>query len=396
MLIVPRNLAPNTGTVAVIEAARKEIMGEFRLGDRSDGLFDVAISPDGSTAYVANSGTIYFPLFPTGAALRGPESFLAVVDTRLHAPTAALAFGEPAGNVTVRQVVLAPDGRTAYVGSGAGLLVVDTTTGMEVARVPEVRGGVSLVMAPDGRRLYVSRSLSTVQVVDLAANAVVATIDFPSMSLPTGAAITPDGATLYVAVNGFQAVGVVDTVTNSVVNFIPVPAYPNRIAISPDGRRAYVAHDRPRQFGTLTVLDVETESVIAIAALDQPSNELAVTPDGKFIYLTNGPVGTVTVLETKTYQIVRIIPVGGNTGKIALATMPNGCMPVPACIGDCDHNRAVTIDEVLLGVNIALGEAFTTTCRPADPDGDEDVSINELLAAVRFAMEGCAGEPGDS
>jgi YVTN family beta-propeller protein len=328
--------------------------------------------------------------------VRGPASFLAVVDTRLHAPVAAVAFGTDVRGHVVEQVVLAPDGRTAYVGSSVGLLVMDTATNMEVARVSEVRGGVNLVMAPDGRRLYVSGVVPGVQVVDLAANAVVASIDLPHASFPAGGAITPDGTSLYVTLNQSQAVGVVDTVTNSVATFIRVPAYPNRIAISPDGRTAYVAHDRPREFGTLSVIDTETESVIAIVGLDQPSNELAVTPDGKFIYLTNGRTGTVTVLETKTYQIVTIIPVGGNTGKIALATMPNGCMPVRACAGDCNLDRAVTVDEVLLGVNIALGNAFATACRAADADGDQEVSINELVSAVRFATEGCAGGPGGS
>jgi hypothetical protein len=69
-------------------------------------------------------------------------------------------------------------------------------------------------------------------------------------------------------------------------------------------------------------------------------------------------------------------------------------MPVPACAGNCNHDRAVTADEVLLGVNIALGNAFATAWRAADADGDRKVSISELVAAVRLATEGCAGGPG--
>jgi hypothetical protein len=65
--------------------------------------------------------------------------------------------------------------------------------------------------------------------------------------------------------------------------------------------------------------------------------------------------------------------------------------PVTAasCTGDCDGNGSVTVDEVLKGVNIALGEAGPSTCAPFDGDGSGVVTIDELLEAVSAALNGC-------
>jgi putative Ig domain-containing protein len=60
-----------------------------------------------------------------------------------------------------------------------------------------------------------------------------------------------------------------------------------------------------------------------------------------------------------------------------------------ACVGDCNADGAVTVDELLLGVNIALGTAAATACASVDANGDGEVTINELLAAVNAALDGC-------
>lgn len=63
--------------------------------------------------------------------------------------------------------------------------------------------------------------------------------------------------------------------------------------------------------------------------------------------------------------------------------------PPPACPGDCDGNGTVAINELITGVNIALGAAALDTCAAFDGDGDGTVAINELIAAVNAALAGC-------
>lgn len=59
------------------------------------------------------------------------------------------------------------------------------------------------------------------------------------------------------------------------------------------------------------------------------------------------------------------------------------------CAGDCDGNGAVGINELVLGVNIALGNETVDRCPGFDTSGDGQVGISELIAAVNNALGGC-------
>jgi len=60
-----------------------------------------------------------------------------------------------------------------------------------------------------------------------------------------------------------------------------------------------------------------------------------------------------------------------------------------ACTGDCDGSGAVTVNELVVGVSIALGNANISACPAFDANGDGEVSISELVAAVSAALNGC-------
>jgi len=60
---------------------------------------------------------------------------------------------------------------------------------------------------------------------------------------------------------------------------------------------------------------------------------------------------------------------------------------VAACTGDCRDDGGVTIDEILIMVNLALGG--TGTCPAADADGNSMVTIDEILQGVNHALLGC-------
>ncbi len=70
-------------------------------------------------------------------------------------------------------------------------------------------------------------------------------------------------------------------------------------------------------------------------------------------------------------------------------------MPVHAdasCTGDCNGDHMVTVDELLLAVNISLGTDNLSACPLLDRNGDGVVSIDEILTAVGNALQGCGGE----
>ena len=65
-------------------------------------------------------------------------------------------------------------------------------------------------------------------------------------------------------------------------------------------------------------------------------------------------------------------------------------MPTPpVCRGDCDGDRAVTVDEIIMGVNMAVGTLSSDTCPSFDADGDGQVTVDELVGAVDAALFGC-------
>jgi hypothetical protein len=61
------------------------------------------------------------------------------------------------------------------------------------------------------------------------------------------------------------------------------------------------------------------------------------------------------------------------------------------CVGDCHEDGQVTVDEILMMVNIALGNTAVSACPAGDPNADDQVTIDEILTAVDNALNGCAG-----
>jgi len=63
----------------------------------------------------------------------------------------------------------------------------------------------------------------------------------------------------------------------------------------------------------------------------------------------------------------------------------------PTCPGDCNADGSVTVDELIKGVNIALGTLPLSACMSFDVNGDGDITIDELVRAVNNALNGCGG-----
>ena len=59
------------------------------------------------------------------------------------------------------------------------------------------------------------------------------------------------------------------------------------------------------------------------------------------------------------------------------------------CGGDCNGDRAVTVDELLLAVAISLETHPLSECRAADRDLNGQLDIAELIRAVNAALINC-------
>jgi hypothetical protein len=79
-------------------------------------------------------------------------------------------------------------------------------------------------------------------------------------------------------------------------------------------------------------------------------------------------------------------------GRTLLLVLGATALAVPAwsqCPGDCDGSQAVTVNELVTGVNIALDQADIDACPAFDTDGSDTVTVNELIAAVNVALSEC-------
>ncbi len=64
------------------------------------------------------------------------------------------------------------------------------------------------------------------------------------------------------------------------------------------------------------------------------------------------------------------------------------------CPGDCPvEDDRVTVDELVLGINISLGHRLWYECPSFDQNGDEEVSDEELLPPLENALYGCGPAP---
>lgn len=120
-----------------------------------------------------------------------------------------------------------------------------------------------------------------------------------------------------------ETISVIDTGDNTVVDTVLVGPGPQGVAVTPDGKRVYVANTgSSRPNNTLSVIDTEDDTVVATIIVGFAPHGVAVTPDGKRVYVANGVAGGVSVIDTTTNTVVATVPGVGAFGDVAVA--PDG------------------------------------------------------------------------
>ena len=123
---------------------------------------------------------------------------------------------------------------------------------------------------------------------------------------PFGVAITPDGKYAYIA-NSLENVSVIDTATNKVVATVATEKGTG-IVITPDGKYAYVTN-----WEGVSVISTATNTVVDTIAVGDPSNGnspnggIAITYDGRYVYLTMPD--SVAVISTANNAVIANITI---------------------------------------------------------------------------------------
>jgi YVTN family beta-propeller protein len=116
-----------------------------------------------------------------------------------------------------------------------------------------------------------------------------------------------------------DGIGQFDIANRKLARVIRGVSDPEKLDVTPDGKRLYVASE---DTGTAVVFDVATGKVIASVPVGAEPEGVRVSPDGKFAYMTSESAQQVSILDTKTNQVVKQIKVGLRPRAIAFT--PNG------------------------------------------------------------------------
>src|SRR5262245_7871171 len=262
--------------------------------------FGVALSPDDRTLLVSNVGVFQYahlrpaapvgdknadhPLDPTATCIpaevpRPKPIKIKKIDARrisglpttLRDPEGGIRCGYVRGDVDYTVPALG----SPNVPESSSLFALDVSrpdrpvvrnvvrTGRAVgeieAGIPAYGASHPNAVAIGGGRIYVSNGNNdTVTVLDQSSQRSLGEIDLAVLRgpdrrlkgvLPVALALSPDGRRLYVAEAGLNAVAVVDLARSSVAGHIPVGWWPSAVQAGADGRVLYVASARGRGAG---------------------------------------------------------------------------------------------------------------------------------------------------
>ena len=122
---------------------------------------------------------------------------------------------------------------------------------------------------------------------------------------------------------------------------------------------------------------------------------------GNSVNLSGNNFGDLSATTTYQITVAEIdTPTPTDTPEVPTETpTPEPSAPTPtatpgSCPGDCDGSGDVTVNEIVSGVNIALGNGDLGLCPALDANQDGQVTVNELLQAVNAAVNGCPRATG--
>jgi YVTN family beta-propeller protein len=146
----------------------------------------------------------------------------------------------------VEGIGVTPNGAEVWVGSDSvkTVSVVPTSSGTVTTTVSDFGFPYRIAVTPDGRTAVVSDpgrgelrfmdvgTHTEIGRVAIPATDVVATAEFPKSPCPEGLSMAPDGRTVFVTLQGRNAMAAVDVATRTLLLTLPVGTWPDGIAYS--------------------------------------------------------------------------------------------------------------------------------------------------------------------
>ncbi len=188
------------------------------------------------------------------------DNSVTIIDPKTRAIVGAIPTGQPQSHM----LVLSHDGRRGYTANvGPGTVSILDIPGRKtlaiVAAAPTVQ---RISISNDDRLVFTSdNTRPRLVVVDTTTAKVKTSIDLPGLGY--GTASTPDGKYLLVAIPAQHAVAVVDLAAMKVTRTIDVPPLPQEVLIAPSGATAFVSCNTSGKVAAIDLKNWTVQSLIA-------------------------------------------------------------------------------------------------------------------------------------
>jgi hypothetical protein len=267
--------------------------------------------------------------------------------------------------------------RLLHSAAGVGVLLLATIAAPAAALMTGITGFSGQQTKPDGTPLYCSNAGTGCHFTDPGTKAPLVRFDGPTQVDP-GATVT------------YTFVVTSENPTVQIQAGLDVAASAGTLGAVP-GQQEQVLKNFSTMQGEITHTGPKDNDQNGEAAW-QFTWQAPTTPG---VYVLFGAGNSVDASTTDEGDEAAITMLMITVGSVAPTPTPSPS-PAPtatpdavACAGDCNGDGQVTVNELILGVNIALGSQPASVCTAIDTNGDGMVTINELIAAVTRALNGC-------
>lgn len=375
-----------------IDLATKKPTASIKVGRQP---FGIAMTPDNTTAIVANVGLYEYPLVP-GVTPQNRDTMA------LKFPPYGTFTKESAEGVELEDGRKIPGLGSPLVPEAMSVWTIDLATnklkdvfktGRQIGQFieeAEIVGGASPNSIAVGKKYaYVSNATNDlISVIDLQKRKVVKEIplhvdkriDKYRGLMPFGLTLSADEQTLYVALLGLNAVAVVDVKKHQVKGLIPAGWGTSRVELSPDGKKLFIISIRGLGAGPNGGKDfVEPVTGTYIGDIQMATFQAVPVPDAAQLAKYTRQVITNTFVE---------VPITDD-GKNPVPPLPNiRESPIKHIVYITKENR--TYDEVFGQLQNANGDAslarFGVGVTVADTLKNANVMPNHTKIAKTFAV----------
>ena len=233
---------------------------------------------------VRHSGTTGIGLLLAALAIAGCTPANVRTSTGPSAVTASIPLTDFGTGIAI-----SPDGTRAYVAAGSKVQVIDVATNKVAASIELGDMPYSIALSNDGQRGYaVDLMQREVWFIDLVSNSVVKRVELGEPRRPVlrpGVAVSPDGRTVYATLSQPEGAGSdllfsIDTTTGAKQQRA-LGFHPGDLVAAKDGRHVWVAGCRGLcSDGALHAVDPSDPGHATQLVLPTVPGEVAISPDG--------------------------------------------------------------------------------------------------------------------